>query len=177
MITFEEVYKIGKITKPHGLKGEVSINFDDDIFDRVDCPYLICDIDGILVPFFIEEYRFKTDSSALVKFIDIDSAEQAQQLTGGTIYFENKYIEEGNQDEISLNYFVGFTIKDGDKEIGKICDIDDNTENWLFVVECKKKQSTTEILIPAHEEFITDIDHQKKIITMNLPLGLIDINE
>ena len=177
MFTREEVYKIGKITKPHGLKGEVSINFDDDIFDRVDCPYLICEIDGILIPFFIEEYRFKTDSSVLVKFMDIDSSEQAQQLAGSVVYFENKYIKEGNQEEVSLNYFIGFTIMDGDKEIGEICDIDDNTENWLFVVENKKGNSSKEILIPAHEEFITDIDHQNKIITMNLPEGLININE
>ena len=109
--------------------------------------------------------------------MDIDSSEQAQQLAGGTVYFENKYIKEGNQEEVSLNYFIGFTIMDGDQEIGQICDIDDNTENWLFVVENKKGNSSKEILIPAHEEFITDIDHQRKIITMNLPIGLISINE
>ena len=149
------------------------MNFDDDIFDRVDCPYLICEVDGLLVPFFIEEYRFKTDSAALVKFTDIDSAEQAQQLIGSTVYFENKYIEEGDEDEVSLNYFIGFTVKDGDTEVGTITDIDDQTENWLFVVE----RGDDELLIPAHEEFITDIDHPNRVITMDLPIGLIDLND
>ena len=77
MIKKEDTYPIGRITKAHGLKGEVVFNFEDDIFDRVECPYLICEVEGILVPFFMEEYRFKTDSSALVKFEDINSAEQA----------------------------------------------------------------------------------------------------
>lgn len=172
MIAKEQVYKIGQITKPHGLKGELSMNFDDDIFDRADCPYLICEVDGLLVPFFIEEYRFKTDSSALVKFLDIDSSEQAQQLVGSTVYFENKFIEEGSEDEVSLNYFIGFTVKDGETYIGKIIDIDDQTENWLFVIE----HGDDELLIPAHEEFITDIDHQSRTITMDLPNGLIDLN-
>ena len=172
MITKEQVYKIGQINKPHGLKGELSMNFDDDIFDRADCPYLICEVDGLLVPFFIEEYRFKTDSSALVKFLDIDSSEQAQQLVGSTVYFENKFIEEGAEDEVSLNYFIGFTVKDGETYIGKIIDIDDQTENWLFVIE----HGDDELLIPAHEEFITDIDHQSRTITMDLPNGLIDLN-
>ena len=36
MIKKEEVYKIGRIGKAHGVKGEVTFNFDDDVFDRVD---------------------------------------------------------------------------------------------------------------------------------------------
>ena len=67
MIKKEDVYKIGVFNKPHGVKGELSFTFTDDIFDRVDCDYLICLLDGILVPFFIEEYRFRTDTTALVK--------------------------------------------------------------------------------------------------------------
>ena len=57
MIRQEEVFKIGKIGKPHGVKGEVAFRFSDDVFDRVDADYLILEVDGILVPFLIEEYR------------------------------------------------------------------------------------------------------------------------
>ena len=39
MIRQEEVYKIGKIGKPHGVKGELTLFFDDDVFDRVDADY------------------------------------------------------------------------------------------------------------------------------------------
>ena len=67
MIRKEEVYKIGIFNKPHGIHGELSFTFTDDIFDRVDCDYFICLLDGIFVPFFIEEYRFRSDSTALVK--------------------------------------------------------------------------------------------------------------
>ena len=58
MIRKEEVYKIGIFNKPHGIHGELSFTFTDDIFDRVEAEYLICLLDGIFVPFFIEEYRF-----------------------------------------------------------------------------------------------------------------------
>ena len=47
MIKREEVYKIGRLGKAHGIRGEVSFLFDDDVFDRVDADYLILDIDGI----------------------------------------------------------------------------------------------------------------------------------
>ena len=55
MIREEDVYKIGKIGKPHGVAGEVTFRFTDDVFDRVDADYLVLMVDGILVPFFMEE--------------------------------------------------------------------------------------------------------------------------
>ena len=81
MIRPEEVYKIGRIGKPHGVKGELKMQFSDDIFDRTDAEYLVLDIEGILVPFFIEEYRFQSDSTAIVKFCDVNSQEKASELT------------------------------------------------------------------------------------------------
>ena len=42
MIRKEEVYKIGIFNKPHGIHGELSFTFTDDIFDRVEAEYLIC---------------------------------------------------------------------------------------------------------------------------------------
>ena len=35
MIKKDEVFKIGVFNKPHGVKGELSFTFTDDIFDRV----------------------------------------------------------------------------------------------------------------------------------------------
>lgn len=51
MIKSEEVFKIGQFTKPHGIKGEITLVTDCDVFDDTDDPYIICDMDGILVPF------------------------------------------------------------------------------------------------------------------------------
>ena len=71
MIKKEDVYQIGRIGKPHGVKGEVLFHFSDDVFDRAESEYLILEVDGILVPFFMEEYRFRSDETALVRFCDI----------------------------------------------------------------------------------------------------------
>ena len=75
MIKKDEVFKIGIFNKPHGVKGEISFTFTDDIFDRVECEYLVCLLDGIFVPFFIEEYRFRSDTTALVKLEGVDTSE------------------------------------------------------------------------------------------------------
>lgn len=172
MIRKEDVYQIGKLTKAHGLNGEMNFQFTDDVWDRVESEYLICEVDGILVPFFLEEYRFRSDSTALVKFEDLDSAEAVRFLVNTEVYIEKKYQEELDEDEVSLNYFIGFKMVEDDTEIGTIVDIDDNTENWLFIVE---RPNGDEVMIPAHEEFIAEIKQEEKIMVMDLPLGLLEL--
>lgn len=78
MIKKEDVFKIGRIGKAHGVKGEVTFQFDDDIFDRTDADSLFIEIDGLLVPFFIEEYRFRSDDVALMVFEGVDTEEKAE---------------------------------------------------------------------------------------------------
>ena len=167
MIRQEEVYKIGRLGKAHGVKGEVSFLFDDDIFDRVDADYLVLDIDGILVPFFMEEYRFRNDTVCLVKFCDIDTQQRAQELTGCDVYFPRALAEEAD-DVPSLASLVGFEIVDASngKAIGNIAAIDDSTINLLFELE-------DGALIPANDELIEDIDAEHRTITMNIPEGLL----
>ena len=94
MIRENEVYKIGVLTKTHGVSGELCLSFTDDIFDRVDTEYLICRMDGILVPFFLEEYRFKSRSTALVKFEDIDTEDEAGMLLGVVVLFTYALVED-----------------------------------------------------------------------------------
>lgn len=174
MIKKEDVYQIGKLTKAHGLNGEINFQFTDDVWDRIESDYLICEVDGILVPFFLEEYRFRSDSTALVKFEDLDSANAVRFLINSDVYLEKQHQEELGEDEVSLNYFIGFKMIDGDdnNEIGTIIDIDDNTENWLFIVE---RTNGEEVMVPAHEEFIAEIKQDEKIMVMDLPLGLLDL--
>ena len=170
MIKQEEVYKIGRLGKTHGVKGEVSFQFDDDIFDRVDADYLVLDIDGILVPFFMEEYRFRNDSVCLVKFCDIDTQQRAQELTGCDVYFPRSLAEEADEMP-SLSSLVGFEIVEASngKTVGRIAAIDDSTMNILFELE-------DGTLIPASDELIEDIDTEKQKIKMNIPKGLLALS-
>ena len=155
MIRPEEVYCIGKFTRTHGVQGEMAMSFTDDVFDRTDCPYLVCSMDGILVPFFIEEYRFKSDSVALIKFERIDTNEAASIFTNKEVYFPKSYAEQDENSEYSWQYFIGFRTEDIQHGyLGELVDVDESTVNTLFVVE---RLDGGEILIPAQETFIEDI--------------------
>ena len=159
MIKKEEVYKIGLFNKPHGIHGELQFTFTDDIFDRVDCDYLICLLDGIFVPFFIEEYRFRSDSTALVKLEGIETAERARMFTNVEVYFPVKHAEEAEDGELSWNFFVGFRMED------------------VRHGELGEQEDGEELLIPAQEEFIVEINQEKKLITVELPEGLLNLED
>ncbi len=173
MIRYEEVYKIGRIGKPHGVKGETTLQFSDDVFDRVDADYLVVEADGILVPFFFEEYRFRSDSVALVKFCDIDTLEQAKELTGCDVYFPRS-LSDSDAESMTWNEIIGFQLIDAiyNKVVGEITAVDDTTINVLFEVTTDDGQK---ILVPASEELITDVDTQQRTIQMNLPDGLLEL--
>lgn len=175
MIKEAEVFKIGKLIKPHGIKGEISFLFDNDIFDKVDCPYLICLIDDIYVPFFIEEYRFKGKETALVLFEDIDSEEKARRLSGVEVYFPRKYMSEKDMVEdidYSWSYFLGFKVVDSQAGLlGEIIDVDELTLNVLF---CLERPNGDELIIPASEDFIDSVDDDEETLYVSLPEGLIE---
>lgn len=172
MIKLEEVYKIGVLGKPHGINGEIQFYFEDDTFDTADADFLILMIDGILVPFFMEEYRFKSNETALIKFCDIDTAEKAAEFTGCEVYLHRNIKEDDGT--LSFSEIRGFMLIDAvtGRSIGKILRVDDSTVNILFEVEDNDGDT---LLIPAAEEFIKDINKDEQTITVELPDGLLDL--
>lgn len=173
MIREEEVYKIGVLTKPHGVGGELNLSFTDDVFDRVDAEYLVCRVDGILVPFFMEEYRFRNDTTALVKFEDIDTEAQARRLAGVEVCFPKALTDETREEEYTWRYFTGFTVVDAvHGTVGTVEAVDESTANVLFEVATPSGES---ILVPAGEGLIDDIDHKNRKIYMTLPDGILTL--
>lgn len=169
MLRREDFTYLGKFLKPHGTKGEISLQSDGFTLDE-SCDFVACDIDGILVPFFIEEMRTKNHDTMIVKIERMESADEVRFLTNRGAYIPREWVEES--EELSWSYFHGFTAVDEKTGvIGTITDIDDSTINTLFVIE----KNGEEILIPAQEKFITGMDHKKREIRFNLPEGLVSL--
>lgn len=171
MIRPENVKKIGRLLKPHGYKGEIALLFDTSQFADINVAYYFFDIDGLLVPFFVEEMRFSNDTLARVKFEDVDDETKAARFANISVFLPKEQLGEATaENESSWHNFIGFKIFDSNKmPIGTISAIDEATINVLFVVETADE----ELLIPATEDFITQIDTKHKIIYMQLPEGLL----
>ena len=171
MIKQDDVYRIGRIGKAHGIHGEVTFNFDDDVFDRTDADYIVIEVDGLLVPFFIEEYRFRSDTTALMKLEGVDSQERARELTNCEVFFPRHLTGADAADgPLTYAFLVGFTIVDAatGRDVGTIASVDESTMNILFCLE-------DGTLIPAAEELIEGIDKEGRRIVVNLPEGILNL--
>ena len=141
------------------------------MWDRADADYVFLLIDGCFIPFFFEEWRFRSDTVCLFKFRDIDSVERAEELCGCEVWFPKELTpEEAGENafsEVSPQRFTGYTLEADGVEVGRIARVDTATVNTLFELEDGR-------LIPAAEPFIQDIDAQARRIRMTLPEGLLD---
>ena len=111
-----------------------------------------------------------------MKFQGINTDEDALELVNHSIFALKEELEIDESKEDDIVYFedlVGFDIiVDSNKKIGQIIDYDDSTDNMLFIV---KNKANDELLIPATEDFVVEIDINKKYILMLLPEGLINL--
>ena len=168
-----DAFRIGRIGKPHGVRGEVSMQFSDDVFDRTDADYVFLKVDGLLVPFFIEEYRFRSDETVLMKFCDIDDADHARELTGCEVFFPRDYSADGADDRVTWAEIIGYSVvADDGRRVGTIKAVDDSTINILLDVV---GDDGSEHLIPAVDDLIKDVDKGKKEIVMTIPDGLLNL--
>jgi 16S rRNA processing protein RimM len=176
MIDREDICAIGSFRKTHALKGELNAVFDifADFLDADDC--LILEMDGIFVPFFIESIRPKGNMSSLIKLCNVESEEAARRFVNKDIYIRKDSLpEEFDSDEEGAyaEDFIGYKVVDINiGYLGDIIGIDDSTDNYLFEVSNNDKT----ILIPVAQEFIREISDENKILEMELPEGLINLN-
>ncbi len=172
MIRESQLTAIGQFLKPHGINGEISMSleFDTDL-GAIQC--IVLNMDGIFVPFFIESFRDKSSNIKLVTLDGISDETKAMDICGKTVYALSTdcQTEYDSDNGLYASDLIGYTILDKATIIGKITDIDDSTENALFLVET----SNGIVYIPIADEFIEDIIPESKSIIMDLPQGLLEL--
>lgn len=173
MIKKEDVFKIGQFAKPHGIKGEIALVTNSDVFDDSDDPYIVCEMDGILVPFFVEEFRYKTDTVVLLKLKNVDDERIAREFSNREVFYPLDGMDDDDLiGDMTWDSFIGYTVTDvkhGD--LGTITDVDETTMNVLLQIDHQGE----EILLPAVEELILSADHENKKLTVSVPEGLLDL--
>ena len=178
MITREELISIGRYNKPHGVAGEISATVDVDVEVLEEFSCLVSEMDGIYVPFFVNACRPKSHETILLTIDGVNNEQDAAKLVNRDIYvLKREYRQESDDadaDGYPLDFFIGFELQDSDgTRVGEITDVDEQTENAIFIVT----RDDEEVMVPASDDLIVEFDVDKKVIVMDLPQGLLDMND
>ena len=119
----EEYFFLGYISRKHGYKGAFNIKLEAAVrYEELDC--LFIEINGNLVPFFIDSFGLKKREIALVKLEDVNTEQEAKELIGKEVYLPLKHQEKNQQNE--LKSLIGFSVIDQNHgDIGEVVDIID----------------------------------------------------
>lgn len=169
----DECFYLGKIAKKFSFKGEVLCYLDTDepeMYQNLESVFV--QMNRNLVPFFIEQSSLHKDKFLRVKFEEVDSEAEAENLLGSELYLPLTMLPQLEGNQFYYHEIIGFKVIDqrlGD--IGTIHSIIENTAQPLFELFKGEKQ----VLIPMIDDFIVEVNRSKKEITMNTPVGLVDL--
>jgi 16S rRNA processing protein RimM len=157
----------GTVDKTHGTKGELRITLS---IDKPFKEWAFLEIQGKPVPFYIQSIQSTFDDGALLRLQDVDSVEKASAYIGHTLLAlrgKRKKAEVYAEDN-----FTGFKLIDEQLgEIGTVEAIEEYPNQLLIRTQYKGE----EVLIPAVEAFIQEINEDEKTIYLQLPEGLLEI--
>ena len=169
----EDCFRIGTIVKPHGVHGEIILDSNTPQVVENIKESVFLEIEGLLVPFFIDELKALSSQRSRIKFLWIETEQKARDMVGCAVYSLNEELGLEEEDFAqSPKLLVDFTVHDIHLgEIGVVKEFIENPSNPLLVVEHGKK----ELLLPIHPHFVVKIQPKLKSITLNLPEGLVDL--
>jgi 16S rRNA processing protein RimM len=172
-MTKEECFYLGRIVSKFSFKGEVLIKLDtDEPESYLEMESVFVEYDNNLVPFFIERSSLQKSNLLRVKFEEVDSEEDAEDLMKCDIYLPLNLLPELNEDQFYFHEVIGFTVEDETYgTVGTLTGINDTTSQALFEIEKNGKQ----VLIPMNDEFLLKMDKKNRTIHVRTPEGLIDL--
>lgn len=170
----DDHFLTGSLLRTFGTKGEIILHFKNGLPKKMNqLESILVEVDGKLVPFFIHHIQPKSSDTVLVKIEGLDNDTKSQEFVGADFYLSNKQLE-------ILNYSVdididvtGYEVRDTkNRFVGNVIEIIDIAKNPVLRVKTDKK----EILLPANDELVIEVDDDLGYIILTIPNGLLDID-
>ncbi len=163
----------GKISKVHGLAGEVKFlphSREIDNISTLQRIFIYKTPDSPPLELTIVRSRIHRNS-AILKIKDIDTIDDASRLVGNVVYAETSDFVDLEEGEYYWNDLIGLNAyTDEGKFIGVVESLIDRTMQSLLVV----KNNDKEYLIPLTEPIIKEINLEESKIIVCPVEGLLD---
>ena len=168
------LFAIGKIVKTHGIRGEVQVFFYSDVKYFLDYKDVFVQGKyGDKIPQRIIKTRVKKGRSVILTFEGIIDRIQAESFVGKEIFLDRAKLSSLAEGEYYWHEIEGLSVVSAEGEkLGILSDVLATGANDVYVV----KGDIGEILVPAIEQMVKEIDLDKGVMVVDLPPGLVEAN-
>lgn len=152
----EKLLLIGKIVKPHGLRGNVKIiSYAESVstYDMLKTIYMK-DVNGAIQPLHINKAVSTGKGMVILALDEIEDLDRAEAMRGLELFIDQKELDEPGEDEYYQHDLIGlevFTVEGSN--LGVIKEILPTGSNDILVV----KKGKTEHLIPAIKDVVIKV--------------------
>lgn len=168
----EDLIHIGKIVAPHGIAGQVIIEHalgKSISFKGVEVLF-VEQTKNSFIPYFIQSASAKTDTLTHVHFEGMKNREATAIVVSKKVWVPQEAFQKLVEKNAPLA-LLGFMVQEAGKNLGLIKEVIEQPHQLLVTIDYNGQEA----YIPLHEETLKAVNHAKKIVSVELPEGLLDL--
>ncbi len=170
----QDCFYLGKIIKKYSFNGKVLVKIDSDNSEKYsNLKNVFVENDKVLIPFFIKKIKLHKPNIYRIQFEDINSEELANKILKKEIYLPLSSLPKLKGKKFYFHEVIGFKAINNNNIIGIVEKINDQSPQAIFEIRNPDKL----ILVPIHNKFIIRINRKEKKIELNIPDGLLDLQD
>jgi len=175
MLEWDDLVLVGRISRPHGLRGDVIVTADTDFVEErfAEGATLWTRSERGTEPLVIASARLQ-GARPVVRFQGCERIEDAERLAGLELRVPEDVLQALPEGVYYQHQLIGCVVQtaSGDR-IGDVARVEGGAAGSLLVVN----GTNGEILIPLAADICTSVDPGNKRITIAPPEGLLELNE
>jgi 16S rRNA processing protein RimM len=164
---------VGRIGRPHGVKGEVTVEVRTDSPEERFVVGKALETDPADVgPLTITAQRWHKDR-LLVRFEEVPDRTAAEQLRGVFLVVDSAELPPlDDPDEFHDHELIGLRVETVDGEaVGEVVDVLHHAQDMLVV----SGEKGSEVLVPFVRELVPDVDTAAGRVVIDPPPGLLEL--
>ena len=166
----EQFLQVGIISSTHGVRGEVKVfPTTDDAVRFKNLKKVILNTGKEQIPLEIENVKF-FKQFVILKFKGIDNINDIEKYKGKSLFVDRENAVKLEKDEYYIADLIGMQVFTEEGRLGVLKEVLETGANEVYVVDSDKYG---EVLIPAIQQCILDVNVQEQTMKVYLLEGLI----
>ena len=170
----EKYLRVGVITSPHGVRGEVKVYpTTDDVMRFKKLDKVILDLGrGETRELKIRQVKF-FKNMVILKFKEFNNINEIEKYKGKDLLIRRDQAVKLAPNENFITDLIGLkVVTDEGKEFGTLTDVLQTGANDVYVIESLEGK---EYLFPAIPQCILDVNLESQMVTVHILDGLLDL--